>query len=130
MQLLAVQHLDVAATYNNIANVYDRQGHYERTLEYYQKSLDIQIRVVGYDHPSVAKSNWGIGGAYYCQGRYEEALVQYQLEKALQVFLAVRPGGQPRKRPSSVQKGARDPNTLLRLREPTPVPTRIARVTE
>ena len=45
--------LDVAKSYNNIGNVYNRQGKYEEALEYYQKSLDIKIRVVGGDHPDV-----------------------------------------------------------------------------
>ena len=32
-------HIDVAASYNNIGNVYDRQGKYERALEMYQQAL-------------------------------------------------------------------------------------------
>jgi pentatricopeptide repeat protein len=32
-------HLDVAASYNNIAIIYRKQGKYEEALEYYQKSV-------------------------------------------------------------------------------------------
>ena len=70
--------LDVAASYNNIGLVYDRQGKYEEALEYYQKSLDIKIRVVGGDHPNVATSYNNIGNVYNRQGQYERALEYYQ----------------------------------------------------
>jgi len=70
-----------------MAIVYKSQGHYERALEYYQKSLDIKIRVVGSEHPDVAKSRNGIGNVLKRMGKPEEALVQYQ--KALEVFLTV-----------------------------------------
>ena len=50
----------MADTYNNMAIVYDRQGHYERALEHYQKSLDIKIKVVGHDHKSVADSKYNL----------------------------------------------------------------------
>ena len=33
------------------AFLYNRQGQYEKVLEYYQKDLNITIRVVGHDHP-------------------------------------------------------------------------------
>ena len=53
--------LDVARTYNNMANVYRSQGHYERALEYYQKDLDITIVVVGHDHIDVADTYINMG---------------------------------------------------------------------
>ena len=46
--------LDVAATYCNMAVVFRKQGQYEKALEYYQKDLDITIKVVGHGHPLVA----------------------------------------------------------------------------
>ena len=58
---MATSILDVAASYNNNGLVYDRQGKYEEALEYHQKSLDIEIRVFGSDHPDVAKSYNNIG---------------------------------------------------------------------
>jgi tetratricopeptide (TPR) repeat protein len=63
----------VAGTYNNMAVVYQSQGHYERALEYYQKSLDITIKVVGHDHPRVADSKVNIGLVYEKTGRKSEA---------------------------------------------------------
>ena len=56
-----------------MANVYYSQGHYERALEYYQKSLDIKIKVVGHDHVSVATSKYNIADLKEAQGELEEA---------------------------------------------------------
>ena len=75
--------LDVAASYNNIGNVYDSQGKYEEALEYYQKDLDITVRLVGQDHPDVANSFNNIGTVYAGKGDLENALVQFQ--KALEI---------------------------------------------
>ena len=77
------EHLNVAKTHNNMANVYQRQGKYEQALEAYSKSLDIKIKVAGQDSPDVASTYSNIGSVYYSQGRYEEALVQYG--KALEI---------------------------------------------
>jgi len=41
------EHPDVSASYNNIGLVYNRQGKYEEVIEYYQKDLDITVRLVG-----------------------------------------------------------------------------------
>ncbi len=55
---------DVAKSYLGIGNVYDSQGQYEQALEYYQKALEINIKVSGKDHLDVAKSYTGIGNVY------------------------------------------------------------------
>ena len=73
--------------YNNIANVYYSQGHYEKALEHHQKSLEIKIKVVGHVHPDVANSHMGIGNVLDDMGKHEEAIVEHH--KALEVFLAV-----------------------------------------
>ena len=44
-------HLDVAASYNNIGTVYESLGKYEEALEMYTKSLDIMTRILGGDNP-------------------------------------------------------------------------------
>ena len=77
--------LDVAASYNNIGNVYNRQGNYEEALEYYQKDLDITVRLVGQDHPDVASSYSNIGVVYRKKGDRTAATEMYT--KAYHIFL-------------------------------------------
>jgi hypothetical protein len=68
-------HPDVAASYNNIANIYDDQGKYEEALEMHTKSLDIKTRMYGVNnHLDVAASYMGLGIVYESLGKYEEAL--------------------------------------------------------
>ena len=57
----------------SIGNVCDSQGKYEEALEYYQKSLDIQIRVFGSDNPSVADSKENIGLVFKKMTKKSEA---------------------------------------------------------
>ena len=77
----------MARTYVNMANVYNSQGHYERALEYYQKSLDIEIAVVGHDHASVAMSYGNMGYVYRSLGKAEEAREMFT--KTYSIFLKV-----------------------------------------
>ena len=56
-------HLDVAASLNNMANIYMRQGKYEEALEVHRKSLEIRTRIYIYlnlpgpDHSSTKQLN-------------------------------------------------------------------------
>ena len=51
----------MAASYNNIANIYDDQGKYEEALDLFTKSLDIMTRIYGGDnHPSVANTKYNL----------------------------------------------------------------------
>ena len=43
-------HLDVATSYNNVANIYQAQGKYEEELEMHAESLDIGSRILGGDN--------------------------------------------------------------------------------
>ena len=56
---------------------------YEEALEYYQKSLEIQTRVSGQDHPDVADSFNNIGAVYAGKGDLENALLH--MRKALEI---------------------------------------------
>ena len=55
------------------AFLYNRQGQYEKALEYYQKDLDITIRVVGHQHKDVATTNHNIAEVKEAQGDLDEA---------------------------------------------------------
>ena len=77
----------MAASYNNIGMVYDSQGKYEEALEYYQKDLEITIKVVGHDHPDVATSFQNIAALYYNQGNQVQA--KEMATKAYSILLKV-----------------------------------------
>ena len=70
-----------ARLFNNIAGVYHTQGNYEKALEYYEKALVIQEKVLGKEHPNTAATYNNIAVVYKKQGNYEKALEYY--EKAL-----------------------------------------------
>ncbi len=42
LKTLGSEHPSVATTYNNIGSVMDNQGEYEKALEYYEKSLELE----------------------------------------------------------------------------------------
>ena len=63
----------MAASYNNMANVYDSQGKYDEALEYHQKSLSILLTIHGDMHPDVASSKDNIGLLFKATNKKEEA---------------------------------------------------------
>ena len=81
-------HPDVAASYNNIASIYQTQGKYEEALELHSKSLDIKTRIYGGDnHPDVATSIKNIGIVYHNKG--DRAAATEMCTKAYHIFLKV-----------------------------------------
>ena len=63
------------------------QGKYPEALEYYNKSLEIKIKVHGLDHPVLASTYSNIGCVLDEQEHYLEALNMYQ--KALDIDIKV-----------------------------------------
>ncbi|MBU4343974.1 MAG: tetratricopeptide repeat protein [Desulfobacteraceae bacterium] len=74
---------DYGEAYNNIGMAYDSKGEYDRAIEYYQKALEIGIKKLGPEHPSVATRYNNIGLAYNSKGEYDRA-IEY-LQKALKI---------------------------------------------
>ena len=79
--------LDVAKTRENMAIIYQDQGHYDQALEIYKSVLETKMRVGGHEHPDVASSYSNIGVVYRKKGQYERALEYYQ--KALEIDIKV-----------------------------------------
>ena len=57
-------------------------------MEYYQKALDITLKVFGPEHPNAATSYLGTAGIYFSQGDYIKALeyLQMTLDIGLKVW--------------------------------------------
>jgi tetratricopeptide (TPR) repeat protein len=80
---LGSEHPSVATTLNNLAELYDKMGTYEKSLPIYQKALDIRKKVLGPEHPDVATTLNNLAELYYNMGAYDKALPIYQ--KALDI---------------------------------------------
>ena len=76
----------MATDYSNIGGVYDSRGDYDKALEYYQKALNIGLKIYGTEeHPNIAIRYSNIGLAYSNKGDYDRALEYY--EKALNIAI-------------------------------------------
>jgi tetratricopeptide (TPR) repeat protein len=54
----------LADTYNNIGIVHRAKAEYDKALEFYHKSLAIDLVKLGKDHPSVALTYYNMAIAY------------------------------------------------------------------
>jgi len=63
----------VAASLNNLAELYRKQGKYEQAEPFYQRSLAIWERAFGQNHPNVATSLNNLSLLYEVQGKYKES---------------------------------------------------------
>ena len=50
------QHPDTAASYGSLGNVYHAQGDYARAIEFYERSLKIELAIHGEQHPDTSSS--------------------------------------------------------------------------
>ena len=62
-------------------------SNFDKALEYYEKSLAIQLKVHGDEHPSTGTSYNNLGGVWNDKGEYDKALEYY--EKSLAIDLKV-----------------------------------------
>ena len=62
-------HASTAVSYNNLGTVYNSQGKHEESLGALSKVLDIQLKVLGPEHPDVATSYNNLRAVYDDQGK-------------------------------------------------------------
>ena len=67
-----------------IGNYYYDTGDYNKSLHFYEKSLEINLATLGDNHPSTATSYNNIGLAYYSKGQFDKAIEYY--EKSLKIL--------------------------------------------
>ena len=70
-------HVDIAASYNNIAIIHCKQKRYTVALQWYTKSLNICKKQSGNTHPHVLNTYNNIATVYYLQNKYTEAIKLY-----------------------------------------------------
>ena len=72
-----------ASSYNNIGNVCGITGDYNKALDFYNKALEIQEKVLGEEHSDTTCSYNNIGNVYNDLGNYDKALKNHN--KALEI---------------------------------------------
>ena len=73
-QNVSSNHPDVATSLNNLALLYNTQGHYAQAEPLYKRSLAIKEKALGPDHPSVATSLNNLAKLYLVMDRIDEAI--------------------------------------------------------
>ncbi|UJR38656.1 hypothetical protein I4U23_031322 [Adineta vaga] len=69
-------HPDMAKIYFNIGSVHYREKHYDESLEYYQKCLNIQLRSLPSNHPALVRSHIEMSKILKERNCIEEAIKQ------------------------------------------------------
>ena len=66
--------------------VHEKMGNYSSALEYYRKSVSIQLQIHGDSpHPDIAASYNNIGNVYQSQGNYNSAVENRQKSMSMQL---------------------------------------------
>ncbi|CAF0715213.1 unnamed protein product [Adineta steineri] len=84
---------DKGPIYHQLGSIKRNQGEYQEALTYYEKSLDIDQKILHSNHPDLASSYVGIGIVYDSMGNYQRALFYY--EKALEIQQQTLPPNHP-----------------------------------
>ncbi len=77
----------VATLLNNLGLAWEGKGEYDKANEYYKKALQIDLKVLGENHPNVAREYNNLGWTWASKGEYDKAIEYYK--KALQIDLKV-----------------------------------------
>ena len=76
-----------ATSYIIIGGIYEKLDDYSKALDYFKKSLKLDLSFFGENHPSVASGYYNIGYVYFAQGDYSKALEYF--EEVLKIRLSV-----------------------------------------
>ncbi|CAF3550270.1 unnamed protein product [Rotaria sp. Silwood1] len=75
---------NISACYYALGRVADSKANYESSLEWFNKSLNIDMQILKQNDPCIAKTHNSIANIYQTKGNYEQALESYS--KALTIF--------------------------------------------
>jgi tetratricopeptide (TPR) repeat protein len=85
LDIFGEEHLDVAASYNNLGSAYHHKGDLDQAIRYHNKALKIWLDIFGEKHPHVATTYNNLGGVYHHKGDLDQAIDHYN--KALRIQL-------------------------------------------
>ncbi|CAF1287956.1 unnamed protein product [Rotaria sp. Silwood1] len=89
----ASSHKDRAEYNHQLGGVYKDMGEYSKALFYYEKSLDIDKKILSPNDPNLASSYNNIGLVHYNMGEYSKALSSY--ERSLEIRKIALPPNHP-----------------------------------
>ena len=69
--------LALADLYQNISSTYFCLGKYKEAITYIENALDLQLKLLPYDHPTIASSYGNLGIAHFTLGQYNKAIDTY-----------------------------------------------------
>jgi tetratricopeptide (TPR) repeat protein len=70
---LPADHPDLAIRYNNLARLYEAQGHFAEAEPLYKKALEILERKLSLHHPSIIMITKNLAGLLRTQGHPDQA---------------------------------------------------------
>jgi tetratricopeptide (TPR) repeat protein len=73
LKLFGQEHLDIANSLNNLANIFYVRKEYQKAESYFKNAMQIYERLLGSEHLNFSKMQFNIGNIYQIQGKYAEA---------------------------------------------------------
>jgi tetratricopeptide (TPR) repeat protein len=74
---------DYLRNVEDLGNLYNQKGDYDKAIEYYQKAIDIKRNTYGNSHPQYAMTVNYLGLVYYNQKDYETAIEKFREAKQI-----------------------------------------------
>ncbi|CAF1270557.1 unnamed protein product [Adineta steineri] len=84
---------NISICYYALGRLADCKGDLDQSLEWFQKSLEIDMRILKPDDPSIANTHNSMANIYQTNGDYQQALKSYN--KALKIFRQALGEGDP-----------------------------------
>ncbi len=70
--------IEIAKSYNDLANIYDQEEQLDKAIAFHQKSLAIKHEVLREKHPEIGVSYYNLAQAYLDKGDLEKAITFYK----------------------------------------------------
>ncbi len=75
--------LDISFGYSQLGIAWHRKGEYNTAAGYFQRALEIDLKILGKNHPDIAKDYNNLGGISKSKGDFDKAILYF--EKALEI---------------------------------------------